>query len=137
MAVRTAKAVWHGSLKEGKGELDVESGAFKVPYDFVSRFEAGSSTNPEELIGAAHAGCFTMFLSSVLTKAGHVPERLATTAKVHLDEGTIHTIELEVEGKVPGIDQAAFNEHAENAKQNCPVSKLLASAKIVMEARLQ
>ena len=127
MAVRNASAEWKGTLKEGAGTMAVGSGAFAVPYTFSTRFENEPGTNPEELIGAAHAGCFSMFLSSVLTKAGFTPTRIATTATVHLGDGpTITLIELDTTATVPNLTQAALVEHAEAAKKNCPVSKALA-----------
>lgn len=131
MAVRNAEAQWHGSLKEGNGTVKLGSGAFEGAYSFSSRFENGTGTNPEELLGAAHAGCFTMALSAGLGRAGITPTRLHTTAKVHLGVGdggpSITQIDLEVEGEVPGIDAATFSEHAESAKQGCPISRALAS----------
>jgi osmotically inducible protein OsmC len=127
MAVRNASAEWKGTLKEGAGTMTVGSGAFDVPYSFSSRFESGPGTNPEELVGAAHAGCFSMFLSAVLTTAGFTPTRIATTATVHLGEGpTITLIELDTQASVPNLTEAALQEHAEAAKKNCPVSKALA-----------
>jgi lipoyl-dependent peroxiredoxin len=130
MAVRQAEAEWNGSLKEGKGRVKLGSGAFEGQYSFSSRFESGTGTNPEELIGAAHAGCFTMALSAGLGRAGLTPTRLHTTAKVHLGVGdsgpSITQIDLEVEGSVPGVDAAGFTEHAENAKKSCLVSRALA-----------
>ena len=127
MAVRTASAEWQGTLKGGSGTMTAGSGAFDVPYTFSSRFESGPGTNPEELVGAAHAGCFSMFLSSLLTNAGFTPTRISTTATVHLGDGpTITLIELDTQAQVPNLTQAALDEHAEAAKQNCPVSKALA-----------
>lgn len=130
MAVRHAEAEWNGSLKEGKGRVKLGSGAFEGQYSFSSRFESGSGTNPEELIGAAHAGCFTMALSAGLGRAGITPTRLQTTADVHLGVGdagpSITQIDLEVEGEVPGIDAATFTKHAEDAKKGCLVSRALA-----------
>jgi osmotically inducible protein OsmC len=116
------------------------SGAFEGQYSFSSRFEEGTGTNPEELIAAAHAGCFSMAFSAGLSRAGHVPNRVQTTAKVHLVKGdagfSISTIELETEADVPGIDDAAFQEHAEAAKAGCPVSRALAGVEIKLNARL-
>ena len=130
MAVRGASAEWNGSLKEGAGRMRLGSGAFEGAYSFVSRFEDGSGTNPEELIGAAHAGCFSMALAAALGRAGHNPTSIKTTAKVHLgttDGGpTITQIDLDVEGVVPGIDAATFQQTAEGAKTGCPVSRALA-----------
>jgi osmotically inducible protein OsmC len=137
MSVRKAQAVWKGTLKEGSGTLELGSGAYAGAYTYASRFEDASGTNPEELIGAAHAGCYSMFLSALITKAGFTPTRIQTTAKVHLEAGpTITQIELETEAVVPGLDEAAFLEHAQAAKANCPVSKALASVDILLNARL-
>jgi osmotically inducible protein OsmC len=137
MTTRTSTAEWRGSLKEGDGRMRLGSGAFDGPYTFASRFESGNGTNPEELIGAAHAGCFSMFLSALLTKAGHPPKRIATTATVHLGEGpTVTLIELDTVGEVPGIDQDEFAKTAEAAKRDCPISKALAGPEIRMKARL-
>ena len=137
MSVRKAHAIWKGTLKEGSGILNLGSGAYAGAYTYASRFEDASGTNPEELIGAAHAGCFSMFLSALITKAGFTPARIETTAKVHLEAGpTITLIELETEAEVPGLDEAAFLTHAQAAKANCPVSKALASVNISLNARL-
>jgi lipoyl-dependent peroxiredoxin len=140
MAVRKAEAEWTGNLREGKGRVKLGSGAYEGEYSFVSRFEDGKGTNPEELIGAAHAGCFSMALSAGLTKAGLSPKRIKTTAQVHLekvgDAFEITRIELDTEAEVPGVDEKAFLEHAENAKKGCPVSKALAGPKIELKARL-
>jgi lipoyl-dependent peroxiredoxin len=140
MAVRNAEAVWEGNLQEGHGDFKVGSGAFEGRYSFATRFGEEPGTNPEELIGAAHASCFSMFLSAVLSKAGHTVKRVHTTAKVHLgtvDGGpTITKIELDTEAEVPGLDEASFMEHAEASKKGCPVSKALAATEIVMTAKL-
>lgn len=137
MTTRTSTAEWKGSLKEGAGHMRVGSGAYDGPFTFASRFESGPGTNPEELIGAAHAGCYSMFLSALLSKAGQPPTSIHTTAKVHLGDGpTIHLIELETVGVVPGITEAAFLEQAEAAKKGCPVSKALAGPEIRLTARL-
>lgn len=137
MAVRSSSAEWKGSLKGGAGSMKLGSGAYEGPFTFASRFESGRGTNPEELIGAAHAGCFSMFLAALLTNAGHTPTRVHTTAKVHLGEGpTISLIELETEAEVPNLEEAAFLQHAETAKKNCPVSKALAGPEIKLKARL-
>lgn len=140
MATRNGSAVWEGTVKEGKGTVRLGSGAFEGPYSFSSRFEDGKGTNPEELIGAAHAGCFSMALSGALTRAGFPPTRIETTAKVHLGsvEGgfAIGLIELETTANVPGIDEKAFQEQAEGAKKNCPVSKALAAIEIKLNAKL-
>ena len=141
MAVRSAEAEWKGTLREGAGKMKLGSGAYEGSYSFASRFEEGKGTNPEELIAAAHAGCFSMALSAGLTKAGHPPTRVHTTARVHLEkvgEGFgITRIELTTEAQVPGIDNKAFQEQAEGAKKGCPVSKLLAGAQISLTAMLK
>ncbi len=140
MPVRTADAVWNGTLKEGNGMMRLGSGAYEGGYSFGSRFQEASGTNPEELIAAAHAGCFSMALSAGLGKSGFDATRIQTSAKVHLEqvgEGfAITRIELSCEGEVPGIDEATFLEHAEGAKANCPVSKALAGAEISLDAKL-
>ncbi|HEX4085300.1 MAG TPA: OsmC family protein [Chthoniobacteraceae bacterium] len=138
---RTASAVWSGNLKEGKGTLTAQSGILKeTPYSFRSRFGDGVETNPEELIAAAHAGCFTMALSAALGQAGITPDRLSTKATLSLDqvEGgwAISAVHLDLTGKAPGIDQAKFEEVAAGAKANCPVSKVL-NAKITLTATLE
>lgn len=140
MAVRSASAQWNGSLKDGSGTMRLASGAYEGAYSFASRFEEGTGTNPEELIGAAHAGCFSMALSGALGRAGHDPVRVTTTAKVHLekvdDAQTITRIELISEVEAPGLDDAQFQEIADGAKRNCPVSRLLAAAEISLHATL-
>ena len=140
MPIRKAEAVWEGNLKKGKGRMKFGSGAFEGSYSFASRFEQGPGTNPEELIGAAHAGCFSMALSMILDMAGYAPERIHTVARVHIDkvgEGfKITTIELETEGKVPGIDEKTFKEKAEAAKKGCPVSMALTGVEIRLKATL-
>ncbi|HYO14463.1 MAG TPA: OsmC family protein [Thermoanaerobaculia bacterium] len=140
MPVRKANAVWEGSLKEGQGKVSLGSGAYEGRYSFGSRFEEAGGTNPEELIGAAHAGCFSMALSAGLGRSGHNPKRVATNAKVHLEkvgEGfKITRIELDNESEVPGIDEATFQEHAQKAKEGCPVSQALAGVEISLNARL-
>lgn len=140
MPVRKADAEWSGNLAEGKGQIKLGSGAFEGSYDWRSRSADGAGTNPEELVGAAHAGCFTMALSHILSEAGHVPTRVHTTAKVHLEKVengfAIPRIELETEAEVPGLDAAAFQTHAETAKANCPVSKALAGVEISLSAKL-
>lgn len=140
MATRNGSAVWEGTLREGKGTVKLGSGAFEGPYSFASRFEEGAGTNPEELIGAAHAGCFSMALSAGLSKAGISPKRITTTANVHLGqvEGgfAITLIELDTTADVPGVDEKTFLEHAEAAKKNCPVSKALAGTEIRLNAKL-
>ena len=133
---RTATAVWNGSGKEGKGSLSTQSSALnKMQYSFKSRFEDGTGTNPEELIAAAHAGCFSMKLSFVLGAAGFTPESIETTANVTLENGAISTSHLVVKASVLGITAEAFAVCAEDAKANCPVSKVL-NAAITMEAVL-
>ena len=140
MPTRSAEATWEGNLKEGKGTMKFAGGGYEGPYSFASRFESGKGTNPEELIAAAHAGCFSMALSAALTGAGHPPKRVHTTAKVYLEQSgggySIPRIDLETEAEVPGIDTAAFGQHAESAKKNCPVSKVLAGATINLSAKL-
>ena len=137
MAVRKSSAEWKGTLKEGAGTMKLASGAYEGPYTYASRFEEGAGTNPEELLGAAHAGCFSMFLAALLTTAGHAPTRIRTTATVHLRAGpTIELIELKTEAEVPGISEEAFQEQAEAAKKGCPVSKALAAVEITLEAKL-
>ncbi len=140
MAVRTAEAVWEGDLMQGKGTMKLSSGAFEGAYSFASRFEEGPGTNPEELIGAAHAGCFSMALSAGLARAGYTPKRIHTTARVHLNKVDggfkITKIELNTEAEVPGIDEKTFLEHAEAAKAGCPVSQALAGTEITLQAKL-
>jgi osmotically inducible protein OsmC len=141
MAVSKSEAIWNGTLKEGAGTMSVGSGFVKeVPYTFVSRFEEDTSkgTNPEELIGAAQAGCFSMFLAAQLTNAGFKPARIQTSATVHLGAGpTITKIELDTVAEVPGVDQKTFDEKVATSKANCPVSKALASVgEIVVNAKL-
>ena len=133
---RTATAVWNGSGKEGKGQLTTQSTTLnKTQYSFKSRFEEGVGTNPEELIGAAHAGCFTMKLSFVLGEAGFTPDSIETTSTITLDNGVITTSDLVVKAKVPGITPEQFKTAADDAKANCPVSKVL-NAQISMKAEL-
>ena len=140
MATRTGSAVWEGTLKQGKGDMKLGSGTFEGFYSFSSRFEEGKGTNPEELIGAAEAGCYTMALSANLEKAGHPAKRVSTTATVKLemvgDGPKITTIDLTTEAEVPGIDEAKFKEQAELTKKTCPVSVALAGTQINLEARL-
>ena len=137
MAARTSTAEWKGTLKAGSGTLKLGSGAWEGPFSFASRFESGKGSNPEELIGAAHAGCFSMFLSALLSDAGFTPTSIRTSATVHLDDGpTISRIELNTEAVVPGLDEGSFRTHAEKAKQQCPVSKALAGPKITLQAKL-
>ncbi len=138
--IRKASAVWKGSLKEGKGTISSDSGVLSnTPYSFSTRFENAKGTNPEELIAAAHAGCFTMALSAQLGNAGITPESLETTASLSLDKldagWTVTKIHLEVTAQIPGADKAAFDKAAEAAKAGCPISRLL-KAEITMTARL-
>lgn len=141
MATRNGSARWDGDLKDGSGRLVVGEGVFEGSYSFSSRFEEGEGTNPEELIAAAHAACFSMALSGVLGEHGHDPESISTTAKVQLRQvdgaPTIQQIELETEGSVPGIDEEHFRRHAEEAKAACPVSRALGGvSEISVTARL-
>ena len=139
--VRKASAEWRGSLKEGTGTISGESGAISnLPYSFKTRFENEKGTNPEELIGAAHAGCFSMALSAQLGEAGITPQSIRTTAAVTLEkvgEGfSVTAVHLDVVAKIPGADRGAFEKAANGAKAGCPISKLL-NAKITMEARFE
>jgi osmotically inducible protein OsmC len=141
MAIRNASARWTGTLTEGSGVVRTGKGGYEGPFSFRSRFEEGEGTNPEELIGAAHAGCFSMFLSKVLADAGHPPTSVETAAKVHLEKTdagqTVTRIELDTVGDVPGLDESEFGKHAETAKANCPISRLLApGTEISLTARL-
>jgi osmotically inducible protein OsmC len=140
MAIRKSDAEWHGGLMTGDGTMELGSGAFKGPFSFKSRMENGTGTNPEELIAAAHAGCFSMQFSAMLEHAGFPPERVHTTAQVYFGPDgpgfSISKIELTTEGTVPGIDDAQFQELAASAKANCPVSKALASVPITLQATL-
>ncbi|HEX7332153.1 MAG TPA: OsmC family protein [Pyrinomonadaceae bacterium] len=141
MPTRKAEAEWEGNLAEGGGRLKVGSGAFEGPYSFKSRFEEGqAATNPEELLGAAHAGCFTMALTAGLSRAGIKPKRIHTEARVKLEKVgeafTITQIELETEAEIPDVDDATFQKYALDAKQNCPLSKALAATQISMTAKL-
>jgi lipoyl-dependent peroxiredoxin len=140
MPERIAEARWQGDLRGGKGTMQVGSGAFKGAYSYSSRMENGPGTNPEELIGAAEAGCFSMAFANALSKAGHVPQEIHTTATVHFGqtaEGfSIQKIELKTEGQVPGIDEATFKKIGETAKQTCPVSRALTGTTVTLEAIL-
>ena len=141
MPVRTSEAVWSGDLPTGSGTMKVGDGAYEGSYSFPSRFQEGAGTNPEELLAAAHAGCFSMALSHGLSQAGYVPTRVHTRADVHFGpdpNGGFHIskIELHTDADVPGLDADAFQEHAENAKKGCPVSKLFTGAEIVLHANL-
>jgi osmotically inducible protein OsmC len=141
MPVRTAEARWQRSLQDGSGTMRLGSGAFEGSYSFKSRMEDGPGTNPEELIGAAHAGCFSMAFANGLSQAGHKPQEIRTTASVHFDKTDqgwgISRIDLATEGNVPGIDEATFKRLAEDAKKNCPVSKALAATPITLSATLK
>ena len=138
---RKASAVWQGGLKDGKGTISTESGVLsQAQYSFGTRFESGKGTNPEELIAAAHAGCFSMALSAELGKAGITPKSIETSAAVSLDKldtgWTVTTVHLDVKASIPGGDKTAFDAAADTAKKNCPISRLL-NAKITMNATLQ
>lgn len=139
MPVRKANAVWQGDLPQGKGT--VSFGSFEGPYSFASRFEQGKGTNPEELIAAAHAGCFAQALSHELAQKGHTPDKIATAAEVSLEkqgEGfAITSVQLSVVGEVPGITEQEFVKTAEGASKNCPVSKALAGVQISLKADLR
>lgn len=145
MLKRTSTAVWHGTGPKGNGTISTLSGAMKEqPYGFATRFQSEdgrAGTNPEELIAAAHASCFTMALSFQLTNAGHEPTELRTVATVSMEKQdvgwTITQIALDVDGAVPGVDAAKFNELAENAKKGCPISRALAATPITMTAKLR
>ena len=140
MPIRKAEAEWQGKVTDGNGHMKFGSGAFDGPFSFQSRMADGRGTNPEELLAAAHAGCFSMALSAQLTQAGLTPTRIHTTAGVHLDKvgdgWAISTVDLVTEAEIPGIDQQTFQQHAETAKKNCPVSKLFAGAEITLTATL-
>ncbi|GAB3148894.1 OsmC family protein [Micromonospora sonneratiae] len=141
MPIRTASARWQGNLTDGSGTVRTGKGGLEGNYSFKSRFEEGEGTNPEELIGAAHAGCFSMALSKALADAGSPPTSVETTARVHFDKTdagmTVTRIDLETVGDVPGLDEAEFGRFAEGAKANCPISRLLsAAAEITLTARL-
>lgn len=137
MAIRKSTAVWKGSSREGSGILRLGSGQFEGPYTWLSRFKESPETNPEELIAAAHAGCFSMALASSLSKAGHVPIKITTSAEVLMDDSnTITGVSLETIGEVLGISESDFAEFAEDAKKNCPVSKALAAIEITLKAQL-
>ncbi|MGH7590106.1 MAG: OsmC family protein [Gemmatimonadales bacterium] len=137
---RTADARWSGDLKSGKGTVKLGSGAYEGPYSFASRFENGKGTNPEELLGAAHAGCFSMALSVALSTKGHVPTSVTTTAKVHLDKSgagfAIVGIDLVTRGVVPGVSEAEFKQMAEETKTGCIISKALSAVPMTLDAAL-
>lgn len=140
MPQRSADATWTDDLKSGSGEMNLESGAYTGAYSFASRFEDGDGTNPEELIAAAHAGCYSMALSNALDEAGFDPQRVSTTATVNLnlegDGPEVDRIDLDAEAEVPGIDEDEFLGIANDAKENCPISKLLAAASINLNIEL-
>lgn len=138
MAIRSSEATWQGTLNEGAGSMRLGSGLFEGPFTHGSRFKEDAGSNPEELIAAAHAGCYSMFLSALLTNSDHPPTRVHTTATVHLEDGpTITKIELVCEADVPGIDADTFNNLAAEAKEKCPISKALACVdEITLDAKL-
>jgi lipoyl-dependent peroxiredoxin len=141
MPIRTADARWERSLQDGSGTMRLGSGAWEGKFSFSSRMENGAGTNPEELIGAAEAGCFSMAFANALSQAGHKPQEIRTSARVHFDKidkgWTITMIELATEGNVPGIDEATFRRIAEEAKQTCPVSRALAATQVELKATLK
>jgi osmotically inducible protein OsmC len=137
MAIRNASAVWNGTLKEGNGTMTLGSGVFEGAFTFASRFEEGPGTNPEELVGAAQAGCFSMFLAAVLTDAGFSPIQVRSKARVHLGDGPrITLIELDTEAEVPNLDEKTFQEKVELSKKNCPISLALSGPELQVNARL-
>lgn len=140
MPIRNAEAEWTGSLLEGSGHMKMGTGAYDGPFSFKSRMENGVGTNPEELIAAAHAGCYSMAFSAGLGKEGFTPKRVHTSAAVHFDKVeagfAITSIDLTMEAEIPGIDEAKFQEMAEGAKKGCPVSKALAGTTINLKATL-
>ena len=140
MTIRTAEAEWNGDLAHGSGQMRLESGSYDGPYDFSSRMDDGKGASPEELLGAAHAGCFSIALLLELTKAGFSVQRVHTKAKVHFEqregEWSIHRIDLETEAQVPALAAAALDEYARSAKNHCPVSRALSSVDIHLSAKL-
>jgi lipoyl-dependent peroxiredoxin len=137
MTIRKATAKWNGTLKDGNGIM--KYGNFEGPYTFASRFEEGEGTNPEELVGAAHAGCFSMFLAALISKEKLTPTRVETTAAVHLGEDNgpkITSIDLDCAAEVPGLEQAKFDALCQTAKGNCPISRLFAGTQINLNATL-
>jgi osmotically inducible protein OsmC len=140
MAVRTSQATWQGNLPQGRGTMRVGAGHYEGPYTFASRFESGEGTNPEELIAAAHAGCYSMALANMLSKAGHEPQKVHTKANVHLEKGetgfSITRVVLDTEVTAPGLDEATFREQTEAAKKGCPVSRALGAIEIQLNAKL-
>lgn len=141
MPTRKAEATWNGDLKNGNGKMAFGGGAYEGAYSFKSRFEEGTGTNPEELIGAAHAGCYSMALSAALAESGFAPKGVTTNSSVKLEmvdgDPAITTITLDVTANIPDIDEDTFQEHAEGAKKNCPVSKALAGVNIKLNATLE
>lgn len=139
MTVRASEATWKGSLKEGSGTMRLASGLYEGDYTWASRFQEAPGTNPEELVGAAHAGCYSMFLASLLQNAGHAPTTVHTTATVHLTQGpTISKIELVTRAEVPGLDNETFQRLAQEAKEKCPVSKALSAVpEVTLDAALK
>ncbi len=140
MPARSAEAQWKGNLPEGSGTMSFGSGAFEGQYSFASRFEEGEGTNPEELIAAAHAGCYSMFLANVLSEAGHEPDSVQTTAKISLEKGddgfSITRSDLASKVTVSGLEDAEFQEHANTAKEGCPVSRALGAIEIGLDAQM-
>jgi osmotically inducible protein OsmC len=137
MPVRSAQAQWKGDLRSGKGSMRSETGALDGQFSFSTRFEDGIGTNPEELIAAAHAGCYSMALSNMLASDGHTPDSVKTTAKVHISKEGITLIELTCRAVVPGLDEATFLEQAQAAKVGCPVSKALSAVEMTLDAALE
>jgi len=141
MPVRNASARWEGTLKEGSGKVSLGSGAFEGQYNFSARFEEGTGTNPEELLGAAHAGCYSMALNASLERAGHTPNYVHTEAKVHLNrvDGamTVNQVDLIVEAEVPGLDDATFQQFAADAKSACTISRALNVPEVTLQATLK
>jgi osmotically inducible protein OsmC len=140
MPIRTAQGIWNGTLKNGKGKMRIGTEGLELDYSFPSRFEVGNGTNPEEMLGAAHAGCFSMALSLFVAEAGFTPSSIETTATVHLDQSDegfeISRIELDTTAIVPEMDLPTFKKQADKAKTNCPVSRALASVDITLNAKL-
>ena len=140
MPTRSSTAQWSGSLARGSGTMSLGSGAFEGSYSFASRFESGEGTNPEELIAAAHAGCFSMQLAALLSQAGHEPESVQTTADVHLDKDnggfSITRSHLTTEVKAEGLDDDELQKHAEEAEKTCPVSRALGAIEVSLDAKL-
>ncbi|HSO20504.1 MAG TPA: OsmC family protein [Desulfosarcina sp.] len=141
MPMRTAQAIWKGTLKDGKGTMSIGRDGKEFEYSYPSRFESGNGTNPEEMLGAAHAGCFSMALSLFVAEAGFTPGSIRTVARVHLDKSdegfSITRIELDTTADVPGMDPKAFQTQADKAKANCPVSRALAGVEITLRAKLE